>query len=102
MCLPSILVERLSSDEKTVLMLKKDGQGFGTGTAPINVIKALQGINMVQRMGYDPRWGRASWVLTHCGRRAGNLLLEIEANPLLRPFVEDTYDDERSSCPYLS
>jgi hypothetical protein len=102
MCLQALLIEGLSPDEKTLLINKRRGEGFGTGSARIAIINSLMRQGLVQRMGYDPVYGRPSWVLTPCGRRAANLLVELDENPLLRAEIRDGYDREVVNCPFRS
>lgn len=93
MCLPALLIEGLSPDEKTVLILKRTGQGFGTGTARVQILNALVKLKLARRMGYSD-YGHPSWVLTPCGMRAGQMLADKRANPLLAAIIEDEYDEE--------
>lgn len=97
MCKPAFII--LNLDLLFRELLKRTAEGRPFGIALLNhyrgvaAVKQLQALGLAQRVENDLIYGRPRWELTFCGRAAGNLLLDLESNPLLREHIISEYNE---------
>jgi hypothetical protein len=97
MCQHPLLIENLLSDIKKVLIEKKDARGFGTGSARIALINSMMNQGLVVRQGWEQTYGKPSWRVSPCGRRAATLLINLEKYPHRRDALYEKFKQGR--CP---
>jgi hypothetical protein len=100
MCLPYISVENLDANIKVLLLEiynRRDGY-FSTATSKgrsIYIVTLIQ-LGLAERAEYFES-GMPRFKVTVCGRRAGQYLADLEAQPVNPQAVRDQYTNE--SCP---
>lgn len=102
MCLPPLLVFGLDPSDKDLLKKVANYGYFGFSILNhykkngIALIRKLQSLGLARQSKEYSKYGNTEWTLTNCGQRAGQLLIEVEDNPLLKDKIISDY--KFSSC----
>lgn len=99
MCLLALLIEGLSSGEKDILKERRSGVVFKVDH-PYKISNLIN-LNLARQFSHT-RSRLPTWILTYCGQRAGQLLIDLENNPLLRIAIREEYDEGCDACPLLN
>jgi len=92
----------LNRPEQSLLKTVSNGSAFGVSVihrfGGVGLARNLQSMGLLEQVSNHPKWDTPRWALTRCGCNAGNLLIEVNNNPLLKDQIIKDYSQRTANC----